>query len=86
MTSCRRFSILNEDDILFITADHGNDPTWKGSDHTREQVPLLIYSKAFKNNGILAEQDTFACLATTLSEIFNVNNTGLGKSILNELK
>ena len=78
--------LLNEDDILFITADHGNDPTWKGSDHTREQVPLLIYSKAFKNNGILAEQDTFACLATTLSEIFNVNNTGLGKSILNELK
>ena len=37
--------LLNEDDILFVTADHGNDPTWVGSDHTREKVPLLIYSK-----------------------------------------
>ena len=71
---------------MFITADHGNDPTWVGSDHTREQVPLLIYSKAFKETGILEEEDTFAALATTLAEIFNVNNTGLGKSILSKLK
>ena len=78
--------VLNEDDIMFITADHGNDPTWVGSDHTREQVPLLIYSKAFKETGILEEEDTFAALATTLAEIFNVNNTGLGKSILSKLK
>ena len=78
--------VLNEDDIMFITADHGNDPTWVGSDHTREQVPLLIYSKAFKETGILDEQDTFASLATTLAEIFNVSNTGLGNSILSKLK
>ena len=79
-------SLLNEDDILFITADHGNDPTWVGSDHTREQVPLLIYSPSFKETGILNEQDTFATLSSTIADNFNVNNTGLGKSILNELK
>lgn len=78
--------LLNEDDIMFITADHGNDPTWVGSDHTREQVPLLIYSKAFKQTGVLEEQDTFAALASTLAEIFNVNNTGLGNSLLSKLK
>ena len=79
-------SLLNEDDILFITADHGNDPTWIGSDHTREQVPLLIYSPSFKETGILNEQDTFATLSSTIADNFNVKNTGLGKSILNELK
>ena len=52
--------LLNEEDILFITADHGNDPTWSGSDHTREKVPLLVYSKAFKESGVLEETDTFA--------------------------
>lgn len=79
-------SLLKEDDILFITADHGNDPTWVGSDHTREQVPLLIYSPSFKETGILNEQDTFATLSSTIADNFNVKNTGLGKSILNELK
>ena len=78
--------LLNEDDIMFITADHGNDPTWEGTDHTREQVPLLIYSKAFKETGVLEETNTFAALATTLAEIFNVKNTGLGNSLLNKLK
>ena len=78
--------LLNEDDILFITADHGNDPTWVGTDHTREQVPLLIYSPSFKETGILNEQDTFAALSSTIAEIFNVNNTGLGNSILDKLK
>lgn len=79
-------SLLNEDDILFITADHGNDPTWVGSDHTREQVPLLIYSPSFKETGILNEQDTFATLSSIIADNFNVKNTGLGKSILDELK
>ena len=78
--------LLNEDDILFITADHGNDPTWQGSDHTREQVPLLIYSKAFKGTGVLEDEDTFACLSSTIAENFNVSNTGLGNSLLSKLK
>lgn len=78
--------LLNEDDILFITADHGNDPTWQGSDHTREQVPLLIYSPAFKESGLLEDADTFAVLSSTIAENFNVKNTGLGNSILSKLK
>ena len=78
--------LLTEDDLLFITADHGNDPTWFGSDHTREQVPLLIYSKAFNETGILEEEDSFAALASTIADNFNVKNTGLGNSILNKLK
>ena len=78
--------LLNKDDIMFITADHGNDPTWKGTDHTREKVPLLIYSKAFKETGILKEQDTFAALSATIADIFNISSTGLGKSLLKELK
>ena len=79
-------TLLNDDDIMFITADHGNDPTWQGSDHTREKVPLLIYSKAFKECGILNEEDTFATLAATIADNFDVANTGLVKSILNKLK
>lgn len=78
--------LLNEDDIMFITADHGNDPTWHGSDHTREKVPLLIYSKAFKETGVLEDEDTFASLSSTLADIFNVKNTGIGNSILKKLK
>ena len=78
--------LLTEDDILFITADHGNDPTWVGSDHTREKVPLLIYSKAFKETGVLKDADSFAALSSTIAEIFNVKNTGLGSSVLTLLK
>lgn len=77
--------LLTEDDILFITADHGNDPTWAGSDHTREQVPLLIYSKAFTGSGVLPETNTFAALSSTIAENFGVNSTGLGESFLNKL-
>lgn len=78
--------LLNDDDILFICADHGNDPTYKGTDHTREQVPLLIYSKAFKNSGILAETNSFATVSSTLADIFNVEKTNLGDSIIELLK
>lgn len=78
--------LLNDDDILFITADHGNDPTWVGSDHTREKVPLLIYSKSFKETNILNDGDSFATLSSTIADIFDVKDTGLGSSILNLLK
>lgn len=78
-------SFLTEEDILFITADHGNDPTWSGTDHTREKVPLLIYSKAFKENGILPDAMTFADLSSTLAEIFSVKPTEIGTSRLKEL-
>ena len=77
---------LNDDDLLMITADHGNDPTFKGTDHTREQVPLLIYSPLFSNHGILQDQTTFGVIGATISENFQINYHGIGNSILKELK
>ncbi len=63
---------LGEDDILMITADHGNDPTYTGTDHTREKVPLLIYSKGFTGSGALPETDTFAAVGATAADLFGV--------------
>ena len=76
---------LREDDLLLITADHGNDPTFPGTDHTREYVPLLAYSKKLPG-GALKVRETFADIGTTLSDIFDVPKTALGTSFLNELK
>ena len=71
-------SCMKEDDLLMITADHGNDPIFKGTDHTREKVPLLIYSPSFKNGRLLEENDTFACMGATILDNFNLkNNKGL---------
>lgn len=77
---------LNEEDILMITADHGNDPTFRGSDHTREQVPLLIYSPLFYDSKILEEQSTFGVIGATISDNFKIEYNGIGKSILKDLK
>lgn len=77
---------LKEDDLLILTADHGNDPTYKGSDHTREQVPLLIYSKAMCNPVNLGELDSFACIGATIADNFNVKLPPIGKSILDKIK
>ncbi|MFH5881453.1 phosphopentomutase [Liberiplasma polymorphum] len=76
---------LKEDDLLMITADHGNDPTHEGTDHTREYVPLLVYNKKLKG-GPLTQRDTFADIGATISENFNVKQTRLGTSFLKELK
>ena len=78
-------SNLKEDDILYITADHGNDPTWVGSDHTRELIPVLIYSKSFKNPNYLGLKDSFACIGATIAEYFNVKAPKIGVSILDKL-
>ena len=79
---------LREDDLLIITADHGNDPTYTGTDHTREKVPFLAYSKALKENGELPETDTFAVIGATIAEDFGVKmpDGTIGYSILNRLK
>jgi phosphopentomutase len=78
---------LNKDDLLIITADHGNDPTFKGTDHTREYVPILMYSPIFKKGKKLDDRDTFADIGATILDNFNVKNElGLGKSIFNEFK
>lgn len=77
--------LLNEDDLLIISADHGNDPTWHGTDHTREFVPVLVYSKAL-NGGNLGERKSFADIGQTIAENFNVSSQKIGKSFLGELK
>ena len=64
--------LIREDDLLMITADHGNDPTYTGTDHTREQTPLLIYSPGFKG-GELPVQDTFAVSGATILDNFGLS-------------
>lgn len=76
---------LRYDDLLIVTADHGNDPTYKGTDHTREYIPAVFYSKKLSGSGKLPELDTFASIGATISENFNVPIVH-GKSILDKLK
>lgn len=77
---------LGEDDLLILTADHGNDPTFHGTDHTREYVPLLVYSPKFTEGKHLEVRTTFADIAQTISENFNVEKPVYGKSFLKDLK
>ena len=79
---------LGEDDLLIITADHGNDPTYIGSDHTREYVPFLAYSPAMKGHGLIEICDSFATIGATIAENFDIKmpeNT-IGKSVLDKLQ
>ncbi len=76
---------LESDDLLIITADHGNDPTWPGSDHTREYIPLLFASKSFKQSSELEISSTFASIGATIAENFNVNKPKIGESYLAQL-
>lgn len=78
---------LRQDDLLMITADHGNDPTYKGTDHTREQVSLLVYSKSHKDYGRLETKDTFAVIGATIADNFDVlmPKECIGTSLMNEL-
>lgn len=66
-------SNMKDDDLLMITADHGNDPTFRGTDHTREMVPLLMYSPSMKMGGKLEDQNTFAVVGATIADNFDVN-------------
>jgi phosphopentomutase len=78
---------LRDDDLLILTADHGNDPTYKGTDHTREMVPMLAYSPSFQGAGELPSKDTFAVLGATIADNFGIRmpeNT-IGTSFLSEL-
>lgn len=76
---------LKEDDLLMITADHGNDPGFKGTDHTREQVPLLAYSPSMKQGNSLGIRKTFADLGATVTDNFGVSGSKVGTSFLAEL-
>ena len=77
---------LNNDDLLIITADHGNDPTFKGTDHTRENTPVLIYSRIFKEPGMLPIMNTFADIGATIADNFGIDMPMIGTSYLEKLK
>ena len=79
--------VLRNDDLLIITADHGNDPTYTGTDHTREKVPFIAYSPSMKQGKPIEEQDTFAVIGATIAKNFNVPmpDGTIGHSILEEL-
>lgn len=75
---------LKEDDLLIISADHGNDPTYKGSDHTKEMVLMLAYSPSMQGHGLLALRDSFADIGASIAENFAIEmpeNT-IGTSML----
>ena len=81
-------SIMKEDDLLIITADHGNDPTHTGTDHTRERTPFLAYSPSLEGCGKLADTDTFAVIGATIAENFGVEmpEGTIGTSLLSSIK
>ena len=72
---------LHPDDIVFITADHGNDPSYKGTDHTREQVPVIMFGKKVKTENI-GRRDTYADLGQTIADYFGLTPLPYGKSFL----
>lgn len=78
--------LIGENDLLIISADHGNDPTHHGTDHTREEVPVFYYSPQFTDYGSISVHNTFSDLGATVADIFEVEAPEYGRSILKELK
>ena len=80
-------SLLREDDLLILTADHGNDPTHTGTDHTREKVPFLAYSPSLQAAGALDESENFAVIGATIVDNFGLKmpEGTIGKSVLGKL-
>ena len=68
-----------------ITADHGNDPTYKGTDHTRENVPLIVYSKSLHKPTHLGLLKSYAVIGATIAENFKVENPGIGQSLADKI-
>lgn len=71
---------LREDDMLIITADHGNDPTYKGTDHTREYIPIVVYGEKVKAGINLGTRETFADIAATIADVLGVEKPKIGRS------
>lgn len=80
-------SVLGEDDLVMLTADHGNDPTHTGTDHTRETVPLLMYAKSMSGQAELKNSDTFGVIGATIADNFAVKLPDylIGESLLDKL-
>ena len=78
---------MKEEDLVIVTADHGNDPTFKGTDHTKERVPFLAYSPSMKTSGRIDDQNCFAVIGATIADNFGVAmpEGTIGTSILNKL-
>ena len=76
---------MADDDVLFITADHGNDPTAPGTDHTREYVPVIAYGKNLKQGVDLGVRASFADLGATVCDLLGVPGTGFGTSFKEEI-
>ena len=80
--------LIHDDDVLVVMADHGNDPTYKGTDHTREQVPFIAYSPSDTESGKLDTSDTFAVIGATIADNFGVKmpEGTIGTSMLDQIK
>jgi phosphopentomutase len=77
---------LTDDDLLIVTADHGNDPTTPGTDHSREYVPLLAVGARVRQGRDLGTRDTFADVGQTLAEVFSVGRLARGTSFLQDVR
>ena len=77
---------MKEDDLLIISADHGNDPIASGSDHTREYIPVIMYSPSMQESGELEIGESFANIGATVAQNFGVQIPAIGESYLDELK
>ena len=77
---------LELDDLLIITADHGNDPTYKGNDHTRENVPVILYSRNFIHPKRLSPFNTLANIGALIADNFDLDKPEIGESILDTLE
>lgn len=75
----RAFAELKENDMLILTADHGNDPTWKGTDHTREQIPIMIYGKGA---GSVGHRKTFSDIGQSIAAHLGLPKLGAGEAFL----
>ena len=76
---------MRENDVLIINADHGNDPTYKGTDHTREYIPVLVYGKNVKSGINLGIRNSFADIGATVADILEVKSPKHGESFKNEI-
>ena len=77
---------LGDEDLLILTADHGNDPSTPSTDHSREYIPILVYGKNNKANVNLGTRETYADIAQTLLDFYGLSGIENGTSFINEIK